>query len=138
MGIYFGDKCNGIEDIYPKHLNPDGYFQNKDVHISCFNLNLHEEFYPKHLDKIYLQNALNVLRTKQIGENFIYNGVKEPYLLRLVNDIYKDPIGCDMIVLLVLRNPCEVIESSNNFIKEIGNPKTINYKTWDKIGRAHV
>ena len=25
MGIYFGDEDDGIEDIYPKHLNPDGY-----------------------------------------------------------------------------------------------------------------
>jgi len=44
--------------MYPPELNPQGYFQRKDVHFVCSNLNLSTNFYPDYIDNTLFENSI--------------------------------------------------------------------------------
>ncbi len=58
MGCDFFGNNKTLNDIYPLQLNPEGYFQRRDVHFICNNLKLFSTSYTKLNEKEI--NALGI------------------------------------------------------------------------------
>lgn len=101
-------KNNLLDDIYIPNLE---YYQHKKLHIDLFNTNA------KNFEII--NDSINIPD---------YDIIKEPYLLFAINSIRHKITK----IVLMVRNPTEVIKSSNEFLIKNGNNQHINYNTWNK------
>ena len=128
MGVSFTGGNKGVDEWYPSFLNPSGYFQRQDVHFLCYNLGLRETFYPD-LDAVTVYNTVQkILDNTHFVENSLYRGIKEPYMLPLLNEL--SDRNQNMITILVFRNPEETVASGNNFVLKCNETRKISYKNW--------
>lgn len=99
---------NILDNIYKPNTK---YFQHKDIHFNIINTQaINFEIVNK---KISLPNC---------------EIIKEPYLLFFLESI-KEKVKK---IILVVRNPLEVLISCNKFSKENSDNKIINYNNWNK------
>ena len=110
MGYNFNfDNDNLLDNVYKPNTK---YYQHKNLHIDLYN---------------------TIAKNYEVTNDIIHvpdcEIIKEPYLLFALNSI-RHKISK---VVLMVRNPTEVIKSGNKFIKENGsNGSKINYNTWNK------
>jgi hypothetical protein len=130
MGCDFFGNNKTLNDIYPLQLNPEGYFQRRDVHFICNNLKLFSTSYTKLNEKEINDSVIKIMNNTQIVDNK-YNGIKEPYLLSLINKFMN--INKKMVTILLVRNPYEVLNSSKYFMSKVNtHQKIINICSWNE------
>jgi len=127
MGCDFLCEKEGIDDIYNKDLNYDGFFQRKDIHYLIGNNKLHtfdeNKMHIKDCVNGFLNNNKNLNSDKIIA-------IKEPYLLYIIEYI----IECG-ITIVMIRNKQDTINSCKKFISD----HKIDYdNVWDKYYKKFI
>ena len=110
LGLRFDlQEDNKIDEIYYPHVN---YYQRKDLHFLLYNT----------------EECINFKNSKK---NILLPNVeiiKEPYLLFVLNSI-RHQISK---IILIIRNPTEVIASSRIWLNNNNSNQFIDYTHWNK------
>lgn len=126
MGCDFTHNNETIDDIYPTELNKNGYYQRKDLHLMLFNLGLNDFNFGKKIQKSTIcTEFIKILQKIKSTSKLI--AIKEPYLLHILPTIleFSDPF-----IILMIRNPKDVIKSCNTFLETINSDAVVTYEEW--------
>lgn len=113
MGLDFALSSNNTLDSIYKNTTHLSFYQNKEVHL--------------HLMSKGVTNFLSQPHVELNHDIFKAQVIKEPYLVGVLDNIRH---LIDKIILVV-RNPIDVIASSNKFYKQHGSSDVLSEKTWN-------
>lgn len=128
MGCDFLCGNESINNMYPKRLNPQGYFQRKDIHSFIIESNAYNFDENMIIKKNIVNNYIKIIKnTKKPIKPYI--AYKDPYLLyilpHIINISHKKPI-----IIIIIRNIDDVIKSCNNFLLYQKCSNKINPIVW--------
>lgn len=106
------EESNSLDNIY-KSTHP--FNQRRDIHVFLASIGI---------------GSMKIYKERVSLDIFIYNKsrvVKEPYLLFILDQIREFVLN----IVLVIRNPNEVIESSTKFFEDNGEVTKIQLEDWN-------
>jgi hypothetical protein len=114
MGFNFG---SSIDHLYPKYLNPAGFYQRLDLHeftmtAGCGNLNPTLKLPPEEINTTLSIINNNIAKEDGIG------AVKDPYLLYILPYLLK--INPLVTIIIIIRNFDDVAQSGIKFQEATG------------------
>lgn len=125
MGCDFLCNNDSIDNLFPSYLNTDGFFQRKDVYMMTYKLGLND--FNKNLNPRIIKKEFNDILKRTISKKI--TGIKDPYILKMLPYI-SNHIS---VVIIMIRNPSNVIASINNFYKVLNVKNTkYSYNTWSE------
>tara|TARA_B110000914_G_C15386034_1_gene410106 strand:- start:187 stop:828 length:642 start_codon:yes stop_codon:yes gene_type:complete len=128
MGYNFIGNSKTIDPYFPKILNPDGYFQRLDLYyLVCSQMKT--DFHKFNVPCQFDQESLNTFqRIYNVMNNQFPNwGLKEPYLIKFLNDISSFD---NILFIVVYRNPQDTLASIRKFKTYFPNLHDYNQYDW--------